>query len=63
MQAEQNQYLPYLEDGEEILLKGKLTGKEQKNEQYLYNLSSCDYLTGCHFYRALAEAFWAQTEE
>lgn len=24
-----------------ILLKGKLTGKEQKNEQYLYNLSSC----------------------
>ena len=22
-------------------LKGKLTGKEQKNEQYLYNLSSC----------------------
>ncbi|MFR8428508.1 MAG: DUF4131 domain-containing protein [Roseburia inulinivorans] len=41
MQAEQNQYLPYLEDGEEILLKGKLTGKEQKNEQYLYNLSSC----------------------
>lgn len=36
-----NQYLPYLEDGEEILLKGKLTGKEQKNEQYLYNLSSC----------------------
>ena len=41
VQAEQNQYLPYLEDGEEILLKGKLTGKEQKNEQYLYNLSSC----------------------
>ena len=31
VQAEQNQYLPYLEDGEEILLKGKLTGKEQKN--------------------------------
>lgn len=30
VQAEQNQYLPYLEDGEEILLKGKLTGKEQK---------------------------------
>lgn len=41
VQAEQNQYLPYLEDGEEILLNGKLTGKEQKNEQYLYNLSSC----------------------
>lgn len=41
VQAEQNQYLPYLEDGEEILLKGKVTGKEQKNEQYLYNLSSC----------------------
>lgn len=40
VQAEQNQYLPYLEDGEEILLNGKLTGKEQKNEQYLYNLSS-----------------------
>lgn len=27
---EQNQYLPYLEDGEENLLKGKLTGKRAK---------------------------------
>lgn len=40
-QAKENQYLPDLVDGEEILLKGKLAGKERKNEQYLYYMSSC----------------------
>lgn len=41
VQAAENQYLPYLEDGKEIFLKGKIAGKEQKKEQYLYYMSSC----------------------
>lgn len=34
-------YLPYIEDGSQLYVKGKLDWKEYKNEQYLYYLSSC----------------------
>lgn len=35
------EYETFTTDGEMIFLRGKLTGKEEKNKQYLYELSSC----------------------
>lgn len=35
------QYMPYLTDGRQVVLQGIITGKQQKNEQYLYYVSSC----------------------
>ncbi|MCF6159874.1 MAG: ArgE/DapE family deacylase [Furfurilactobacillus sp.] len=44
-----------------IVIVGPAAGTtdHQVNENVVID----DYLTGCHFYRALAEAFWAQAEE
>ena len=41
VQIAENQYLPYLEDGEEIRFAGKISAKERKNEQYFYYMSAC----------------------
>lgn len=31
----------YVKEGEELLLQGRLAGKEEKNQQYIYELSDC----------------------